>query len=78
MKQLDDPFEIVDAFVPKRTCDLSTSVPSQSATNVQRGATVCDSKLLQLRRVAAIKVKNCRFKSRRGFRASLRCLFNFG
>jgi hypothetical protein len=34
---------------------------------VQRAATVCDSKLLHLRRVAAIKVKNCSFKSRRPF-----------
>ena len=33
---------------------------------MQRGVTMCDSKLLQLRRVAAIKVKNCRFKIAEG------------
>jgi hypothetical protein len=69
--------EIVYAL-SQRALAISVAAFLAKRDNVQRGATVRDSKLLQLRRIAAIRVKNCRFKSRKGFALSLRCLFVFG
>jgi hypothetical protein len=65
VKSLDDPREIVDAFVPERNWGLCSSVPSQS-DNVPRGATVRDSTLCNFAK-SPPAVKNCRFKSPKDF-----------